>query len=152
MQSIKVRRESSELIFQPSTMMLQGIYLCILLAIIPLSQQGCSVQVQKDVNDINLVGKGTCLNKQLKINLKNEYRGYCSGSCYSFHYAHTAFSKISLRTCVPVPDTSGEYKVVRHTRYNATCDSGNKWELVDIEYVNATTCKCKKVLEKYVST
>ena len=131
-----------------------GLLLCLyfILTIVPLSQQGCSVETRATLTDTNLFGKGNCKGSRLTITIQNEYRAYCSGSCTSFHYAVTTAGKLKLRNCMPVPNSDGTYQVVRHQNFNATCENGAKWELIDFEYVNATTCKCRRVLEKYVQT
>ena len=124
------------------------------LSLFSKSEQGCSIHVHKDIKDFNLVGKttGKCLGKTLNITILNEYRAYCYGSCTNIHYAYTpSTSKITLKSCTPVL-LNGNYDVVRHNNFNATCDSGTKWELVDFEYVNATSCKCKKLLKKSIPT
>ena len=124
------------------------------LSLFSKSEQGCSILVHKDIKDFNLVGKtaGKCLGKTLNITILNEYRAYCYGSCNNIHYAYTPTkSRITLRPCTPVP-LNGNYNVVRHENFNATCESGTKWELVDFEYVNATKCQCQKLMEKYIDT
>lgn len=111
-----------------------------------------SIQVERDVTDLNLEGKTTCKGEVLTITLTDEYRAYCIGTCYTQHYAYAPkLSRIKLRAPIPVPNpTTGQYDIVRHVNYMATCSLGT--ELIDFEYVNATVCKCKKVLVKYIPT
>uniref|UniRef100_A0A1X7VDE1 CTCK domain-containing protein n=1 Tax=Amphimedon queenslandica TaxID=400682 RepID=A0A1X7VDE1_AMPQE len=156
MQSIKAKASQSNLRLQIFVMQKKILVLlpclCFILAIVPLSQQGCSISTHKDLHDINLFGtvEGNCSGKRLTIHIENEYRAYCTGSCASFHYAYVSPGKLRIRNCVPLPNSDGVYKVVRHTNFNATCDNGAKWELINFEYVNATTCKCRRVLDKYI--
>lgn len=105
------------------------------------------VLVEKDVIDLSLTGTGTCNGKTLNITLENEYRGYCQSNCYGRHLAHTL---AHFRGPVAKKSSAGQYSVIRHNNFPATCDNGATIEVISFEYINATSCTCIELLVKAI--
>jgi hypothetical protein len=129
-----------------------AIFVLSLCLLVEKSEQGCTIAVDQDIHDRTMVGVGNCNGKVLDIVIPNAHRAYCHGTCKSKHYAVTSgTSKVIIKSCVPIP-SNGQYDLRTYTNFNATCENGAKWELVNFEYVHATKCGCRSTIETYIQT
>ena len=139
------------------------ILFCYLLIVILVTKtdgitNSCKLASHKDVTETitpTTTGNNNCVGKSVTVTLSNTYRGYCAGGvshCESRDYAyHSGERFVDYWHCMPSP-VSNEHSIIKHQNVPITCTSGSSTlsDTMDIYFINATNCKCGKLVDDYM--